>query len=89
MYEIVYGAFKDYLQEKYIMAEEVLDKLYNVLDRSDVLRDSVICFDGFTGFTPIQYKLIVKIMHLCKKVYITTTIDIKEVNKKDGLHPSL
>ncbi|MBE5934181.1 MAG: helicase-exonuclease AddAB subunit AddB [Lachnospiraceae bacterium] len=78
---IVYKAFKEYLQEKYIMAEEVLDKLYNVLEKSKVLKDSVVCFDGFTGFTPIQYKLLVKIMKLCKKVYVTVTVDTNEVGE--------
>ena len=74
----VYQAFKEYLEEKYITAEEVLDKLYDVLEESGIIRDAVICFDGFTGFTPIQYKLLIKLMKLCKKVLVTVTIDPKE-----------
>lgn len=77
----VYQDFKDYLQEKYITAEEVLDRLYDVLDMSGIIKDAVICFDGFTGFTPIQYKLLIKLMKLCKKVIITVTIDGKEAKK--------
>lgn len=77
----VYEAFKKYLEEKYITAEEVLDKLYDVLEESEIIRDAVICFDGFTGFTPIQYKLLIKLMKLCKKVLVTVTIDPKEAIK--------
>ena len=77
----VYEAFKEYLQEKYITAEEVLDKLYDVIDMSGIIRDTVICFDGFTGFTPIQYKLLIKLMQLCKKVIVTVTIDGNEAIK--------
>ena len=77
----VYEAFKKYLEEKYITAEEVLDKLYDVLEESKIIRDAVICFDGFTGFTPIQYKLLIKLMKLCKKVLVTVTIDPKEAIK--------
>ena len=77
----VYEAFKKYLEEKYITAEEVLDKLYDVLEESKIIRDAVICFDGFTGFTPIQYKLLIKLMKLCKKVLVTVTIAPKEAIK--------
>ena len=77
----VYEAFKKYLEERYITAEEVLDKLYDVLEESEIIRDAVICFDGFTGFTPIQYKLLIKLMKLCKKVLVTVTIAPKEAIK--------
>lgn len=77
----VYEAFKKYLEERYITAEEVLDKLYDVLEKSEIIRDAVICFDGFTGFTPIQYRLLIKLMKLCKKVLVTVTIAPKEAIK--------
>lgn len=74
----IYKGFKEYLSERYITAEEVLDVLYDIADSSKVLQQSVICFDGFTGFTPSQYKLLAKLMKITKKVYITVTIDKRE-----------
>jgi ATP-dependent helicase/nuclease subunit B len=74
----VYKGFKEYLSEKYITAEEILDVLYDMIADSSLIKNSVICFDGFTGFTPSQYKLLAKLMKLAKKVYITVTIDPRE-----------
>src|SRR5699024_3992824 len=61
---IIYNGFKEYLEEKYITQEEVLDVLCNVIDKSELIKNSVISFDGFTGFTPAQYKLIGLLMKL-------------------------
>lgn len=70
--------FQKYIEEKYITKEEILDVLCDVLPKSEVIPKSVICLDGFTGFTPIQYKLIGLLMKLAKKVIITVTIDPRE-----------
>lgn len=74
----IYEGFKEFLSDKYITAEEILDVLCDVIDQSTMMQNTVICFDGFTGFTPIQYKLVQKLMLLCKKVLITVTIDERE-----------
>lgn len=74
----VYQGFEEFLSEKYITAEEILDVLYDAIEDSNYIRNSVICFDGFTGFTPSQYKLLLRLMKLSKKVYITVTIDQRE-----------
>ncbi len=75
---LIYKGFEEFLSDKYIAAEEVLDLLCQVIDNSKIIANSVICFDGFTGFTPIQYKLVQKLMVLAKKVLITVTIDERE-----------
>ncbi len=75
---VIYKGFKEYLQEKYITQEEILDVLYEVIDKSDLIKNSVIAFDGFTGFTPAQYKLLGLLMRRAKKVLITVTIDERE-----------
>ncbi len=80
----IYRGFRDYLSENYITAEEILDVLYEEIEKSELIRNSVICFDGFTGFTPSQYKLLVRLMKLCPKIYITVTIDKREdISKLD------
>lgn len=75
---ILYEGFKDYLEGKYITGEELLDVLCKVLPKSQILKDSVIVMDGFTGFTPVQNKLIRELLTICSKVIITVTIDGKE-----------
>ena len=45
------------MKERYITAEEILVVLSKVIDKSDWLKNSVICLDGFTGFTPCQNEI--------------------------------
>ena len=54
----VYEGFEDYLKEKYITKEEMLDVLSSVVPQSRILRGSVVAMDGFTGFTPVQNLLL-------------------------------
>lgn len=50
------AAFLDYLQDNYITSEEILTVFADVAERSNILKDSILYLDGFTGFTPVQYK---------------------------------
>ncbi len=74
----VYEGFKDYLQGKYITGEEMLDVFAKVVGKSQVLQESVVVLDGFTGFTPIQNKLLRELLSVCEKVMITVTMDKRE-----------
>lgn len=73
----IYKAFQEYLNERYITSEELLDILAGVIDRSRMIKNSVICLDGYTGFTPSQAGLLRKMIALSKKMYVTLTIDPK------------
>jgi len=74
----IYEGFQEFIKERYITAEEILDVLSDIIDQSEWIKKSVICLDGFTGFTPSQYKLISKMMKHAQKVYVTVTIDPRE-----------
>lgn len=74
----VYEGFQAFMKERYITAEEILVVLNEVIDRSDWLKNSVICLDGFTGFTPCQYQLLAKMLKYAKKVMVTVAIDSRE-----------
>lgn len=76
--EVLYASFLEYIREKFITTEETLDRLRTALPKSEIVKDCVIAFDGFTGFTPIQYRVIQELMRLAGQVIITITIDIKE-----------
>lgn len=75
---ILYEGFLKYIDEKFITTEETLDILKNVLPKSRVVKDSVIVFDGFTGFTPVQNNVIQELMILASEVIITITMDTRE-----------
>ena len=76
--KILYEGFLNYIDKKYITTEETLDILRNVLPKSNVVKDSVIVFDGFTGFTPVQNKVIQELMVQAAEVIITVTMDTRE-----------
>lgn len=75
---ILYENFLKYINERYITTEETLDLLRKALPRSRVVKDSVIVFDGFTGFTPIQYGVMQELMVQAKQVIVTVTMDARE-----------
>ena len=51
--QVLYRAFQAYTEEKVIVKEEILSLLCRVLPQSQLIRDSVVTLDGYTGFTPI------------------------------------
>lgn len=71
---IIYGEFRKYLRDKFLTGEEVLEVLCERLPLSEKLKGSTIVFDGFTGFTPLQYKALEQLMCLCPQVYVTVTL---------------
>ncbi len=74
----MYQGFLDFLEGRFVTAEEVLELLIDVADQSEILKNSVIIFDGFTGFTPIQDQLIRKLFRMAEDIYVTVTIDTRE-----------
>ena len=76
--QTMYEAFEDYLADRYITKEEILDVLCQVMPKSRMLKDSVIALDGFTGFTPIQNQVLREMLKHCRKVMVTVTMDERE-----------
>lgn len=76
--QVIYHGFEEQLADKYITTEEILDALIQQLDQTELLRDATLAFDGFTGFTPVQYRLLEKLMGMCENIWVTVTIDPKE-----------
>lgn len=74
----VYEGFENYLADKYITKEELLDVLSEAVPRSALLEKSVVVLDGFTGFTPVQNKLLGELMKTCEKVMVTVLLDGRE-----------
>ncbi|MBR5407069.1 MAG: PD-(D/E)XK nuclease family protein [Lachnospiraceae bacterium] len=72
---LLYGEFLKYINEKYITTEEILEKVRDEVARSEKLKKSVIVFDGYTGFTPVQLGLIKELLINCVDVYMTILCD--------------
>ena len=74
----LYRGFSEYLNKKYITKEELLDVLCREIPKSELLKNSTVALDGFTGFTPVQNHLLRELMRHCKRVIITVLMDERE-----------
>lgn len=74
----LYHAFLEFQRERFLKPEELLDVLCRLAGRSKLLRNSTLAFDGFTGFTPSQVKVLEELMRLSPQIYVTVTIDARE-----------
>lgn len=72
---LIYHELKKKMGDTYMMAEELVSQLTNVVSSISFVRSSVICLDGFTGFTPVQYELLRELLRLCDRMYVTVTTD--------------
>ena len=71
----VFENFQGYIENHYITSEEVLDVLCRVVPQSELIGGSVIALDGFTGFTPVQYRLLEQFLGHAGQVIVTVTAD--------------
>lgn len=82
--QVLYRAFREYTEGKMIAKEEILEILCRRLPESELIRGSVVTLDGYTGFTPVQYKLLELLFQYCKKVTVTITMDPEENPYREG-----
>lgn len=75
---VIYEAFMDFNKDRFVTSEETLDMLKERLKYADFIKGSTVVFDGFTGFTPIQERVVVELCKLCKRVIITFDLSLPE-----------
>ena len=71
---VLYQAFQAELSERTIPAEELLAILAKVLPETDFLRGAVVALDGFTGFTPVQCRILEEMFRQCRLVSLALTL---------------
>ncbi len=72
--QLLYREFLDFIHGRFTTPEESMDILCRRLPESKLVRGSVIALDGFTGFTPVQVRVLTRLLELCEDVYVTVTI---------------
>ena len=75
---VLYQAFRDYLSDHFMTAEEVLEVLAKEIPFSKKLKGSTVVLDGYTGFTPVQHTVIRELLQVCERVSVTVTMDVRE-----------
>ncbi len=72
---LIYEHFQCYMEEHgYHTQEEVLDRLYEQLPASKLLQNAVVAFDGFTGFTPIQLRILEELLPVSSEIWVTVDV---------------
>lgn len=70
--------FREYMQDRFITAEELLTRFCQAAPRSGMLKDCSMVFDGFTGFTPVQLSALETLLKLTPQIRISVTLGAGE-----------
>ena len=82
---LIYKAFKEHIRDRYTTVEETLDTVSRLIPQSKTVADAVVIFDGFTGFTPVQNKLIGVLMEYAVSVHVALLYeDCIQKDRRDG-----
>lgn len=73
--KLLLQAFNEAMQDSYMVTEQILSLLKEVAHDSKLLEGAEIYFDGFTGFTPVQYGVIEELMKLGCNLHFAFTMD--------------
>lgn len=66
--------FGDYIKGKYFTNEQILDILNENITNSELLKGATILFDGYTGFTPVQNRIVENLMKVADEVRFSITL---------------
>ena len=80
---ILYEGFSDFLSDRFITSETLLERAAALAPKAGFLKKSVIYLDGYTGFTPVQLKFLEEIQKYCREIYVTITLG-RELLDKNG-----
>ncbi|MBR0163601.1 MAG: PD-(D/E)XK nuclease family protein [Lachnospiraceae bacterium] len=69
----LYQGFLDEMRERFVTPEELMGVCAARVPGCTLLKGAVVCLDGFTGFTPIQYRLLRAVYAAAEEVIVTLT----------------
>lgn len=72
---LIFSEFEENLHKKYIDAEDEMTMLKNKLEHSMLFYGAEFWIDGFTGFTPQQYRIIEKLLKKAKRINVSLCVD--------------
>ena len=72
---LIYEKFELNIKNKYIDETDLLTKLENNIEKTNLFNNSLIYIDEFVGFTKQELSIINKLLNISKKITITSCID--------------
>ncbi len=76
--QLIFEEFETFMGKSYVVAEQLTELLTDCAAKSAVLKNSYLYLDGFTGFTPVQMKLLGELMKYTKGMTFAFTLGAKE-----------
>ena len=73
--------FQEEIREKYSTPEETLSRFARVIPQSEIIKNASVFMDGFTGFTPVQYRVLSQLLKYCREVTLTLTLPENDAAK--------
>ncbi len=77
---IIYHNFWKKLDDQYIEDTDLLTMLSDNIENTDIVKDSLIYIDEFSGFTYQEYEILKKFIKLAKQVTLTVCTDNLEAS---------
>lgn len=78
---LLYDQLENYLGGQFIAPDDYLDLLAERLCLSNTVRGSEIWIDGFSGFTPQEYKVVEQMLKVADRVNIALCLDSRNYKK--------
>ena len=82
---VLYQAFTGYLKDHYMTGEEVMDALEKALPFSKKMKNSVLLLDGYTGFTPIQMRVVGELLAAVSYTHLQDTVRRERLGSTDNI----
>ncbi len=83
----MYRLFREALENSYLTEEDLFVAMCPLVQESSLLKGSTLFLDGYTGFTPSQYRLLEQLFLTAKDIYITLTLKPSELLGDGGGAP--
>ncbi len=80
----IFTYFDQEISSRFMVAEQILDVVSDLVPSSDMLRDGVFFFDGFTGFTPVQLKFLRELLKVSSQVNVSVTMEDEPFSRGAG-----
>ena len=77
---IIYEGFENQIYNKYIEETDILTILANNIEKIELIKDSIIYIDEFSGFTSQEYEVLKGLIKYAKQVNMTICTDNLNVN---------
>jgi ATP-dependent helicase/nuclease subunit B len=81
----IYGAFEEALEGRYVDNDDHLTLLAEKLGQSSRFDDAEVWLDGFSGFTPQEYRIIGELLGKARRVSVCLCTDSIELGPGDSI----